>query len=77
MPPSKHNDPFVLKYCLTVAAASVAETVTYPLDLLKTRLQVQGHQPYKGLLQTSIGIGQNGRVLGSVQRIHANILFLG
>ncbi|KAL5506582.1 hypothetical protein EMCRGX_G008260 [Ephydatia muelleri] len=64
MPPSKHNDPFVLKYCLTVAAASVAETVTYPLDLLKTRLQVQGHQPYKGLLQTSIGIVRDEGIVG-------------
>lgn len=65
MPPSKHNDPFVLKYCLTVAAASVAETVTFPLDLLKTRLQVQEHhRPYKGMLQTAIGIVRDEGVLG-------------
>lgn len=33
----------LLSFCqIEVAAASVAETATYPLDLLKTRLQIQG-----------------------------------
>ena len=41
MPPSKHNDPFVLKYCLTVAAASVAETGTAEV-LLVQRMLVLG-----------------------------------
>ncbi|KRZ96943.1 Mitochondrial uncoupling protein 4, partial [Trichinella sp. T8] len=31
-----------LKYVLSCAAATLAETATYPLDLLKTRLQIQG-----------------------------------
>lgn len=41
-------DSFFYKYALSVAAAAVAETVTYPLDIVKTRLQVQGEMAAKG-----------------------------
>ena len=41
-----NRDSFVLKYCLSVTAACVAETLTYPLDLVKARLQVQGEYGY-------------------------------
>jgi hypothetical protein len=34
-------DPPALKFILTGVAASAAETVTFPLDLLKTRLQLE------------------------------------
>jgi solute carrier family 25 (mitochondrial uncoupling protein), member 27 len=40
--PVHYADTFVGTYIISVAAASVAETATYPLDLLKTRLQIQG-----------------------------------
>lgn len=40
--PYHYADSFVATYIISVAAASVAETVTYPLDLTKTRLQIQG-----------------------------------
>ena len=33
---------FWKRYILSVMAASVAETVTFPLDLTKTRMQIQG-----------------------------------
>ena len=33
----KSNDTIIRKYMMCVAAASVAEGVTYPLDLTKTR----------------------------------------
>ena len=33
----KSNDTIARKYMMCVAAASVAEGVTYPLDLTKTR----------------------------------------
>ena len=51
------------KYAMSVGAASIAETVTYPLDLTKTRLQLQGEVAagekvvkYRGMIQTAFGI---------------------
>lgn len=38
----KSQESFLFKYMLSATAACVAETVTYPLDLTKTRLQIQG-----------------------------------
>ena len=53
------------KYVMCVAAASVAEFATYPLDLTKTRLQIQGEMRsgqgggmYRGMIQTAIGIAR-------------------
>lgn len=40
--PAHYVDSFWCTYVISVAAASVAETATYPLDLTKTRLQIQG-----------------------------------
>lgn len=40
--PYHYADTFWATYIISVAAASVAETATYPLDLTKTRLQIQG-----------------------------------
>ena len=37
---------FWKRYILSVMAASVAETVTFPLDLTKTRMQIQGLEQY-------------------------------
>merc|ERR1719431_1767637 len=52
-----------MKYMMCVAAASVAEGVTYPLDLTKTRLQIQGEvrtegkpAKYRGMTRTALGI---------------------
>ncbi|CAH1793632.1 unnamed protein product [Owenia fusiformis] len=41
-------DTFWFKYCLSCTAATVAEAVTYPLDLTKTRLQIQGEHGLNG-----------------------------
>ncbi|XP_057309655.1 mitochondrial uncoupling protein 4-like [Hydractinia symbiolongicarpus] len=60
------SDSFSKKYCLSAIAATVAETVTFPLDITKTRLQIQGehasknhgrqiHQ-YRGMVKTAAGI---------------------
>jgi len=66
---SSGDESFVFKYCLSAAAATVAETVTFPLDITKTRLQTQGEvaaqlaeksgkkpPPYRGMIRTAIGI---------------------
>ncbi|XP_059477107.1 mitochondrial uncoupling protein 4 [Neocloeon triangulifer] len=57
----KFADTFVCTYIISVFAASCAELVTYPLDLTKTRLQIQGekggtHGKYRGFLATTVGI---------------------
>ncbi|NXV27244.1 UCP4 protein, partial [Rissa tridactyla] len=61
--------PRASKFALSACAAAVAELVTFPLDLTKTRLQVQGEAavhrngaaggqavPYRGMLRTAAGI---------------------
>ncbi|XP_043538811.1 mitochondrial uncoupling protein 4 isoform X1 [Chiloscyllium plagiosum] len=57
-----------IKFVLTACAAAVAETVTFPFDLTKTRLQIQGESaahhfrggkrvtPKRGMIQTAAGI---------------------
>lgn len=68
MRPVKYHyaDSFWCTYLISVFAASIAETVTYPLDLTKTRLQIQGEATavtgaikklkYRGMLATASGI---------------------
>lgn len=46
--PAHYADSFWATYVISIAAASVAETVTYPLDLTKTRLQIQGEAATSG-----------------------------
>ncbi|NXB43386.1 UCP4 protein, partial [Leucopsar rothschildi] len=63
--------PRASKFALSACAAAVAELVTFPLDLTKTRLQIQGEAalrrdgaaagqavPYRGMLRTAVGIAQ-------------------
>jgi len=59
----KSSDTIGMKYLMCVAAASVAEASTYPLDLTKTRLQLQGELAsgsenfkYRGMSKTALGI---------------------
>jgi len=51
------------KYVLSVLSAFVAEFLTYPLDLTKTRLQIQGERGvtsnvYRGMLSTGWGVAR-------------------
>ena len=53
---------FSLKYVLTCCSATVAESLTFPIDITKTRLQNQSHKlgtrAYKGFFQTALGIAR-------------------
>ncbi|XP_028858603.1 mitochondrial uncoupling protein 4 isoform X5 [Denticeps clupeoides] len=63
--------PRVTKFILSACAATVAELVTFPLDLTKTRLQIQGEAAarqrgsggaapgaYRGMIRTAWGIAR-------------------
>ncbi|KAG8182796.1 hypothetical protein JTE90_009109 [Oedothorax gibbosus] len=65
------SESFLFKYVLSSSAATVAESATYPLDITKTRLQIQGEAALnklsnssvhnvkaKGMLHTAVGIVQ-------------------
>ncbi|XP_078069019.1 mitochondrial uncoupling protein 4 isoform X2 [Mustelus asterias] len=66
--PARDLSSLPAKFVLTACAAAVAEIVTFPLDLTKTRLQIQGEagprqfiggqaaKPYRGMIQTAVGI---------------------
>jgi len=68
MRPVKYHyaDTFWCTYIVSVLSASIAEAVTYPLDLTKTRLQIQGEAinakktagriEYRGMVATAVGI---------------------
>ncbi|XP_048762503.1 mitochondrial uncoupling protein 4-like [Ostrea edulis] len=66
----KSADSFWFKYVLSSLAAVCAETATYPLDLTKTRLQIQGEKSgdgalmaKRGMFRTAAGIVQEEGVL--------------
>ncbi|CAG2176032.1 unnamed protein product, partial [Oppiella nova] len=68
--PDTNHETFVFKYTLSFFAASCAETITYPLDLIKGRLQIQGEKAltqyesvkgqrviaHRGMAGTALGI---------------------
>jgi len=60
---SNTNVGMAEKYLLSVLSAFVAELVTYPLDLTKTRLQIQGEgggvgSVYRGMVSTALGVAR-------------------
>ncbi|CAH1391139.1 unnamed protein product [Nezara viridula] len=68
VPHPHHNyaDALWCTYIVSVVAANIAEFLTYPLDLTKTRLQIQGEvaansngnpqAAYRGMVKTALGI---------------------
>ncbi|KAI8796823.1 mitochondrial uncoupling protein 4 [Biomphalaria glabrata] len=65
------QESFIFKYTLSATSAVVAESVTYPLDLTKTRLQIQGEKghhsmghslshsaQHRGMIATAVGIAK-------------------
>ncbi|XP_078398158.1 mitochondrial uncoupling protein 4 [Cetorhinus maximus] len=67
-PARGHSHLLPAKFVLTACSAAVAELVTFPMDLTKTRLQIQGEavrrhprgdktaKPYRGMIRTAVGI---------------------
>ncbi|XP_023714251.1 mitochondrial uncoupling protein 4 isoform X2 [Cryptotermes secundus] len=89
---TNYADTFWCTYCVSVIAASIAEVVTYPLDLTKTRLQIQGElaatkhasmnsTPYRGMVQTALGIAKEEGFLklwqGITPAIYRHVIYSG
>ena len=47
--PNKQGLNPITSYCMSASAACVAETATFPFDMVKTRLMIQGNE--KGMVQ--------------------------
>lgn len=82
VPYPKYVDSLWCIYVVSVLAAFNAEFVTYPLDLIKTRLQIQGEQankeagkltnaPYRGMFRTAVGVVQEEGMRKLWQGVHA------
>eukprot|EP00729_Bicosta_minor_P009856 gene9856-19165_t len=57
--PDKSGLSFVSTYALSATSACIAETATFPMDIIKTRLQVQGSSTdavRRGIWGTATGI---------------------
>lgn len=70
-------DTFWFKYTLSALAAVVAESVTYPLDLTKTRLQIQGERNVEGEAAVIQKRGMVRTVVGIVHEEGASKIFQG
>lgn len=81
LPIPKFVDSLWCVYVVSVVAAWNAEFLTYPLDLVKTRLQIQGELnknggkvAYRGMLGTTIGIFREEGIHKLWQGVHAALL---
>ncbi|XP_042897167.1 mitochondrial uncoupling protein 4 [Parasteatoda tepidariorum] len=87
------TESFFFKYILSSCAASVAEIATYPLDITKTRLQIQGETALnkcnacsaglksRGMFHTAFGIVQEEGLLklwqGVTPAIYRHLVYSG
>ena len=67
---SKAEENFALRLGLTAASAMASESVTFPIDITKTRLQLQGEMgassgaPKRGAISMAISIGREEGMTG-------------
>ena len=78
----------LVKFATAAVAATVAETVTFPLDLTKTRLQIQGEVASKnnnglkrGMLRVAFGVVQDEGLTklwqGLLPAVYRHIIYTG
>ncbi|XP_017111642.1 mitochondrial uncoupling protein 4 isoform X1 [Drosophila elegans] len=86
-----YADSFACTYIVSVVAASIAELATYPLDLTKTRLQIQGegaaipagksNMQYRGMVATAFGIAREEGALklwqGVTPALYRHVVYSG
>ncbi|CAL1544678.1 unnamed protein product [Lymnaea stagnalis] len=85
-----NHESFIFKYTLSATAAVIAESVTYPLDLTKTRLQIQGEfsqdvhgksSHHRGMIATAVGIAREEGVRklwqGVTPALYRHIVYSG
>jgi len=61
------------KFCLTGTGSMLAEGVTFPIDITKTRLQLQGQADFKGTKFGFFGMGSNIVKTEGVKGIYAGV----
>lgn len=91
-PDYNYADSFWCTYIVSVVSASIAEILTYPLDLTKTRLQIQGEKAallnglaqktqYRGMIKTAVGIVHEEGVLklwqGVTPAVYRHVVYSG
>lgn len=87
VPDSNYADTVWATYMISVTSAIIAELVTYPLDLTKTRLQIQGEMEkipkdhHRGMLKTALGIVREEGIAklwrGVTPAIYRHVIYSG
>ena len=75
--PDKSSLSFASTYVLSAIASCIAETVTYPFDITKTRLQVAGERGSGSAAQVGVRRGLVGTMAGIVREEGLRQLYRG